>query len=72
MQPMDAGQAEKFEQEIGMRFDPVQEAQAALRAHQAAAGIVIENPGAPVAPDAKSIALAEDEELGPWMGSGRR
>jgi hypothetical protein len=63
----------QFEVEVGMRRDPDQDALDALRAHQEAAGIVIENPDAPVGPDAKAMAMAEDEELGgTWMGGPRR
>jgi hypothetical protein len=72
---MNEDQLEEFEQEIGMRPDPLKEAKAALRAHQEAAGIVIENPDAPVAPDAKAVAMAEAEELdrgSTWMGGPRR
>jgi hypothetical protein len=70
---MNEEEAEAFEEEIGMRRNPVKEAQEALRAYQESAGIVVENPDAPVAPDAKSIAAAEDEEIGgTWMGGPRR
>ena len=70
---MDSDQVQKFEEEIGMRLDPEKEALAKLRAYQKAMGIVIENPDAPVAPDAKGQALAADEEIGgTWMGGPRR
>jgi hypothetical protein len=73
MNGMDEEQAENFECEIGMRPDPVRDAREALRAYQEAAGIVVENPDAPVGPDAKGQALADDEELkGTWMGGPRR
>jgi hypothetical protein len=73
MQGMDEDKAQEFEEEIGMQADPQKEAQEALRAHQEAMGIIIENPDAPVAPDAKSIAMAEDEEIkGGFMGDTRR
>jgi hypothetical protein len=73
MQGMNADQVQAFEEEIGMQPDPVKEAQAALRAYQQAAGIVVENPDAPVAPDAKSVAAAQDEEVkGSYLGGARR
>lgn len=72
MQKMDEDQVQEFEEDIGMRVNPEKEAQAALRAYQEAAGIVIENPDAPVAPDAKWIAQADDEEMGGYMGGPRR
>lgn len=72
MQGMDEDQTEAFEMEIGMIPDPNKDAKEALRAYQEAAGVVIENPDAPVAPDAKSVAAAEDEEIsGTWMGDSR-
>ncbi len=69
---MSDDQLQEFEEEIGMRPDPEKEAKEALRAHQEAMGMRFENPDAPVAPDAKSMAQAADEELGPWMGGARR
>lgn len=73
MQGMDEDKAEEFEMEIGMVPDPNKDAREALLAHQRAAGITIENPDAPVAPDAKSVAMAEDEEIsGTWMGDASR
>jgi hypothetical protein len=73
MYGMSEEDAEQFEARIGMRPDPERDAQEALRAYQEQMGIVIENPDAPVAPDAKSIAMAEDEEMGgTWMGGPRR
>lgn len=66
---------EEFEAEIGMRPDPERDAREALRAYQESVGMKIENPDAPVAPDAKGIALAEEEELSrtsTWMGGPRR
>ena len=52
-----------------MTVSPEEEARKALRAHQEAAGITFEDPDAPVAPDAKSIAMAEDEEIdGRYLG----
>jgi outer membrane protein assembly factor BamD (BamD/ComL family) len=73
MQGMDADQVREFEEEIGMRRNPARDAQEALRAYQQAQGMVIENPDAPVAPDAKAMAAAADEELGgTWMGGPKR
>ena len=73
MEGMNAEEAEQFESEIGMRPNPEADALAALRAYQEAQGIVFEDPDAPVAPDAKSIAMAEDEEIGgTWMGGPKR
>lgn len=73
MQGMDADQVLAFEEEIGMRPDPAKEAQAALRAYQQAAGIVIENPDQVIPPDAKSMAAAADEEIkGGFLGGPRR
>ncbi len=63
MEKMDEDQARDFEEQIGMRFNPDREAQQALTAYQEGAGIVFEDPDAPVAPYAKSGAMAEDEEL---------
>jgi hypothetical protein len=72
MQGMDEDKAREFEEEIGMLRDPNKEAQEALRAHQEATGIVIENPDAPVAPDAKSMAAMQDEEIkDSFMGDRR-
>lgn len=62
---------ERFEEQIGMRADPAQVAKDALAAFQAAAGQTFDNPDAPVAPDAKAIALMTDKELGSYMGDGR-
>lgn len=68
---MDAGQLERFDEQTGMKVDPEAEALKALKAFQEAAGIVIENPDAPVAPDEKSMAAMKDEEVpGSWMGGG--
>lgn len=73
MEGMDEGEAERFECEIGMRRDPEQDAKDALRAYQEEAGIVIEDPDRPVAPDDKAVAMAEDEEMsGTWLGGPRR
>lgn len=73
MTGMDEDQAQAFEEEIGMRADPVRDAKEALRAYQESVGMVIEDPDAPVAPDAKSIAMAEDEEIGgTWLGGPKR
>jgi hypothetical protein len=73
MQGMDEDKAEEFEMEIGMIPDPSKDAREALLAHQRAAGINIEDPDAPVGPDAKSIALAEDEEIkDTFMGNTSR
>jgi hypothetical protein len=73
MKGMDEEQAEEFEAEIGMRPNPEKDAMEMLRAHQMAAGITFDNPDAPVAPDDKSLAQADDdEELGTWMGGPRR
>lgn len=73
MQGMDQEQAESFEEEIGMRYDPVSGAKEALRAYQEAQGLVFDNPDAPVGPDAKSMATAADEEVpGTWMGGPKR
>lgn len=76
MQGMSTEEAQDFESEIGMRPNPERDAREALRAYQEAAGMVIENPDAPVAPDAKGIAMAEDEELdragGSYMNQRRR
>jgi hypothetical protein len=70
---MNEDEAEAFEEEIGMRRDPVKDAMEALRAYQESAGIVIENPDQVIPPDAKSIAMAEDEEMGgTWMGGPHR
>lgn len=70
---MDENQLREFEEQIGMLPDPKKDALAALKAHQQAMGLTFENPDAPVAPDAKSIAAAEDEEIGgTWMGGPRR
>lgn len=71
MQGMDADQIEEFEADIGMRHNPERDARAALRAHQEAMGMTFDDPDAPVAPDAKSLAAADDAELdrmGTWMG----
>ena len=66
---MDQEEAERFEEEIGMRFDPEKEAREALRAYQEAQGVVFDDPDAPVAPDAKGQAWADDEEIGgSYMG----
>ena len=55
-----------------MRPDPVRIAQEQLRAHQEATGMTFEDPDAPVAPDARSLASAPDEEIrGGYLG-GRR
>lgn len=73
MAGMDEEAAQAFEEEIGMRPDPVKDARAALRAYQEAQGMVFENPDAPVAPDEKWLAMQEDQELGgTWMGGPRR
>ncbi len=70
---MDEDQLEKFEEDIGMKVNPEEEARKALKAYQEAAGIVIENPDAPVGPDAKAQAWMADEEIpGGWMGDGKR
>jgi hypothetical protein len=70
---MNEDQVREFEEEIGMRFNPEKQAREALRAYQEAQGMVFDNPDAPVAPDAKSVALAEDEEIGgTWLGGPRR
>jgi len=63
---------EAWETDIGMRRDPDQDAREALRRHQEAAGIVVEDPDRIIPPDAKAQAMADDEELGPWMGGKRR
>jgi hypothetical protein len=66
---MEAEQLERFEEEIGMRVNPEDEAKKALKAFQEAQGMVIENPDAPVGPDAKALAWMKDEEIpGSWMG----
>lgn len=68
---MDGDEEQKFQEEIGMRFDPEKEALRALKAHQEAMGMVFDDPDAPVAPDAKAVAQAEDEEIdrmGSYMG----
>lgn len=73
MQGMNENQVQEFEEEIGMLPNPEKDAREALRAYQESAGMVIENPDAPVAPDAKSVAAAEDEEIkGGYMGGPRR
>jgi hypothetical protein len=73
MQGMDEDQVREFEEEIGMRANPVKDAREALLAYQEAQGITFENPDAPVAPDAKSVAMAEDEELGGnYLGGPQR
>lgn len=73
MDGMDEAQSVKFEEEIGMRRDPEKEAVAKLRAFQQAAGMVFADPDAPVAPDAKSMAAAADEEIGgTWLGGPQR
>lgn len=65
---MDAGELEAFEEQIGTKRNPEKEALKALKAYQEQAGIVIEDPDAPVAPDAKGLALMEDQEIpGEWM-----
>ncbi len=69
---MDENQIEEFEEEIGMRFNPEKEALKALQEHQEASGIVFDHPDAPVGPDAKGAALADDEELGSYLGDPRR
>ena len=72
MQGMDEDKAREFEEEIGMVADPVKDAKEALRAHQERSGIIIENPDAPVAPDAKSVAAMQDEEIKEsYMGDPR-
>ena len=73
MQGMDEDQVRDFEEMIGMLPNPENDAREALRAYQESAGIVIDNPDAPVAPDAKSAALAADEEIKDmYMGGPRR
>jgi hypothetical protein len=75
MTGMSEEEAEQFECEIGMRPNPERDAREALRAYQEQQGIVFDNPDAPVAPDAKAMAMAEDEELNAtstWMGGPRR
>lgn len=73
MAPMNEEEAEAFEEEIGMRPDPVKDAREALRAYQESIGLVIENPDQVIPPDAKSVAMAEDEEMGgTWLGGPKR
>ena len=70
---MDEREEERFQEELGMRRDPEKEARQALRQYQEAMGMVFENPDAPVAPDAKSVAQAEDEEIGgTYLGGPHR
>lgn len=69
---MDADKLEIFDEQIGMKVDPEKEALKALKAFQESAGMEIDNPDAPVAPDAKSLASMKDEEIpGSWMGGGQ-
>lgn len=63
--PMTAAEAEKFEEDIGMRTSPEAMAKATLRAWQQAQGMTFEDPDAPVAAPLGS----RDEEIGgAWMG----
>jgi hypothetical protein len=62
---MTGEEAEKFEEDIGMRTSPEAVALAALRAHQEASGMAFDDPDAPVAAPLGS----RDEEIpGAWMG----
>lgn len=55
-----------------MTVNPEDVAKAALREYQESVGMTFADPDAPVAPDAKSLAHAADEEVGaPWMGGPR-
>lgn len=59
---------EHFDEEIGMRVNPREEAQEALRAYQEAAGLVFENPDAVVEAPLEN----RDEEIpGAWMGKSQ-
>jgi hypothetical protein len=62
---MDAGQLEKFEEDIGMRTSPEAVAKAALRAHQQATGMAFDDPDAPVA---APLGSRDEEVPGTWMG----
>jgi hypothetical protein len=48
-------QLEQLDVSLGMVPDPADEALAALRAYQEAAGMTFEDPDAPVAPDDKTL-----------------
>lgn len=54
---------ETLDAEIGMIEDPAEEARQELRKHQAAMGMVFENPDAPVSPDPRSQADLPDEYM---------
>jgi len=64
---MDADQLEAFEETIGQRVDPEKEALKALKAFQEAAGMVVENPDAPVSGFRKGA----DGNLVPWEAEGK-
>lgn len=59
-QGKDDRQLEELDIAIGMTEDPYEDALAALRAHQRAAGIAFDDPDAPVA-------APDDDGLPPWM-----
>lgn len=62
---MSPEELEEFDGQIGMRTSPEAVALAALRAHQEAAGMVFDDPDAPVAAPPGT----RDEEIGgAWMG----
>lgn len=72
-QNMEAAEEEQFQETIGMRHDPEQDAKEALAAYQEQMGMVFEDPDAPVPPDAKALAWMADQEIdGAYMGGPRR